>query len=209
MTKPRRVLLVDDHAVVRTGCRQLLESWGGFEVAEAASAADALRRIPQVKPVLTILDLNLPDMSGLDLIPQLLALNPRLRILVFTMHEDAGHARRAVDAGAHGFVTKSDEPETIVEAARRVAQGEFYLSQPVAQRLALANVKKPEDPLAVLTRREKEALHALGQGKTLAEIAAALGVSYKTAANTCSQIKAKLNLSSTAELMRVALTMSQ
>jgi two-component system invasion response regulator UvrY len=204
-----QVLLVDDHSVVRAGCRQLLEGWGGFAVEEAGTAKEAVEKLGRWHPGLVILDLNLPDGNGLELIPRLRALSPASHILVFTMHEDAGHAARALEAGAEGYVTKSDAPEIIVEAASRVAQGEVYLSQRVAQALALAKMARPKDPLASLTLREKQVLRALGQGKTLAEIAAALGVSYKTAANSCSQIKNKLGAASTAELIRIALTMPE
>jgi DNA-binding NarL/FixJ family response regulator len=205
MSTTHRVLLVDDHAVVRTGGRQLLESWGGFEVVEAATAADALRLAGEIDPRLVILDLNLPDLGGLEVIPKLLAAQPDLRILVFTMYEDASHASRAMTAGAHGFVSKSDAPDTIVEAASQVAGGGFYLSQPIAQKLALARVGGGEDSLQPLTRRERQVLRLVGLGKTLSEIAGELAVSYKTAANTCTQIKTKLGLSSSAELMRVAI----
>jgi len=199
------VLLVDDHAVVRTGARQLLESWGGFTVTEAATIAETLRLVTEAPPALVILDINLPDGSGLDLIPRLLALHPPLRLLIFTMHEEAGFAARAMTAGAHGFVTKGDAPEIIVEAALKVGNGEIYLSQTIAQKLALSRVAPTEDPLAALTRREREVLRLFGQGKTLAEIASVLGVSYKTTANCCSQIKTKLDLNSNAELMRLAI----
>ena len=204
MTVTARVLLVDDHAVVRAGCRQLLEAWEGFEVAEAATAAEALRRAAEIRPDLVILDINLPDRSGLEIIADLAAAVPGLRILMFSMHGDSAHVARAMERGAHGFVTKSDPPEVIVEAARRVVAGEVYLSQPVAQRLALARMAPVEDRLDQLTRREREALRLLGQGKTLAEIAASLGVSYKTVANTLSGVKLTLGLSSSAELMRFA-----
>jgi DNA-binding NarL/FixJ family response regulator len=204
MSRISRVLVVDDHAVVRAGCRQLLETWEGFVVEEAATAAEAVRRVNESGPDLVILDINLPDRGGLDLIAELIALAPCVRILIFSMHDDSAYVHRALERGAHGFVTKSDSPDTIVEAARRVVEGEVYLSQPVAQRLALARLTPPEDGLDRLTRREREAVGLFGQGKTLAEIAEALGVSYKTVANTLSTVKGKLDLSSSAELMRIA-----
>ncbi|HLN25116.1 MAG TPA: response regulator transcription factor [Patescibacteria group bacterium] len=204
MTGLIRILVVDDHAVVRAGCRQLLELSGGFFVAEAASAAEALRLAAELRPGLVMLDLNLPDGSGLDLIPQLLAGDAAIRILVFTMHEDPAYVARALEGGAHGFVTKGDDPDTIVEAARQVASGEFFLSRPVAQNLALMQSRRRKDPLAPLTRREREVLLLYGQGKTLADIAAGLGISYKTAANSCTSIKTKLGLANTSELMRIA-----
>ena len=205
MTAPIRVLVVDDHAVVRAGCRQLLETYGGFAVTEAGSVAEALLESAKTSPRLVVLDLNLPDGSGLDLIQPLLAKNSAIRILVFTMHEDPAYAARALEAGAHGFVTKGDDPDIIVQAARDVAEGGFYLSRQVAQNLALMKAHRSKDPLVQLTRRERDVLHLFGQGKTLSEIAAGLGVSYKTAANSCTNIKGKLDLANNAELMRIAI----
>lgn len=206
MHEKRRVLLVDDHAVVRTGCRILLEGWGGLDVIEAASATEALDLLPEVRPALVLLDLNLPDGAGLDVIDRLRDMDPTVRILVFSMHEDAAHVSRALERGAHGYVTKSDDPETVVEAVNTVLGGAPYLSRPVAQRLALAGVGAASaHPLSGLTRRERAVFDLFGQGKTLSEIAAQLGVSYKTVANTCSQVKARLNVSSSAELMRLSI----
>jgi DNA-binding NarL/FixJ family response regulator len=209
MSQEIEVLLVDDHAVVRTGCRQLLQTWGGFAVTEAGTASEALQLTAANRPLLVILDLNLPDQSGYEVIPALLAIDAAIRILVFTMHEDQAHAAKAIAAGAHGVVSKSDEPAIIVEAADRVAQGEFYLSRPIAQKLALAQLNGAEDPFRGLTRREKSVLRLLGQGRSLSEIAGRLAVSYKTAANCCTQIKAKLNLTTSADLMRAAVTIDR
>lgn len=206
MTDVTRVLVVDDHAIVRSGCRQLLESWGGFAVGEAADGGEALRLAGETRPHLVILDLNLPDMAGFEVLAGLLALDAPPRVLIFTMHEETGHAAKAMAAGAHGFVTKSDEPDVIVEAARRVAAGEIYISRPMAQKLALAQVSRGSDPLARLTPRERETVVLLGRGKTIGEIAEGLGVSYKTVANTLTQAKDKLGLSTTAELMRIGIT---
>lgn len=199
-----QVLLVDDHAVVRAGCRQLLHSWAGFDVIEACDGGQAVSMARDAHPDLVVLDLNLPDMSGFDVIGALIKENPATRILVFSMHEDPAYAARALERGAHGFVSKNDDPDTIVEAAKKVAQGETYLSQPIAQKLALMTLKGSEDPLTALTRRERDVLALFGQGKSLSEIATALGISYKTTANTCSQIKGKMNFSSTPEMMRFA-----
>jgi DNA-binding NarL/FixJ family response regulator len=201
------VLVVDDHAVVRSGCRQLLESWGGFRVIEAAGGAEALSRAAADGPEVVILDLNLPDMGGFEVLDGLLAAgrNPP-KVLIFTMHEESGHASRAMGAGAHGFVTKSDEPDVIVEAVRRVARGEIYISRPIAQKLALSAVRRSDEPLSRLTPRERETVALLGRGKTISEIADCMKVSYKTVANTLTQAKDKLGLTSTAELMRAGIT---
>lgn len=200
------VLVVDDHAVVRSGCRQLLESWGGFQVSEAAGGGEALARAAEDRPQVVLLDLNLPDCSGFEVLDGLMAGQSAPKVLIFTMHEESGHARRAMTAGASGFVTKGDEPETIVEAVRRVAAGDIYISQAIAQKLALTALNRADEPLARLTPRERETVILLGRGKTITEIADALGISYKTVANSLTQAKDKLGLASTAELMRVGIT---
>ena len=197
-------LLVDDHAVVRAGCRQLLQNWAGFQVAEASSGPEALAMAQDLRPALMVLDINMPGLSGFDVIAQLKRDLPEIRILVFSMHEDPAYAARALDVGAHGFVSKNDDPDTIVEAARKVAAGETYLSQPIAQKLALMALKAKDDPMASLTQREHEVLVLFGKGRSLSEIAEELGISYKTTANTCTQIKTKLGLNSTSEMMRFA-----
>ncbi len=208
MSPASRVLLVDDHAVVRAGCRQLLQSWAGFDVTEASDGEEAIRLSNEILPNLVVLDLNLPGMGGFDVIKILKRDHPETRILVFSMHEDPAYAAKALEYGAHGFVSKNDDPDTIVDAARKVAAGETYLSQPIAQKLALMTIKGGEDPISALTKREKDVLVLFGQGKSLSEIAASLGISYKTTANTCTQIKAKLHLSTTSEMMRFAVERS-
>ena len=201
-----QVLLVDDHAVVRAGCRQLLQGWAGFAVTEAKDAEEALRLAAQQPPHLVVLDLNLPGLGGFELLQLLRRQYPAVRVLIFSMHEDPAYAAKALELGAHGFVSKNDDPDTIVQAARKVAGGETYLSQPIAQKLALMQLQRQDDPINALTKREREVLALFGQGKSLSDIAAALDISYKTTANTCTQIKAKLGLTSSAEMMRVAVS---
>ena len=208
MVETNKVLLVDDHAVVRAGCRQLLQGWAGFEVTEACNGEDALILADEAPPQLVVLDLNLPNLSGFEVLKILRQKHPDIRILVFSMHEDPAYAAKALEYGALGFVSKNDDPEIIVEAARKVAEGQTYLSQPIAQKLALMSLKTAENPMALLSKRERDVLALFGQGKNLSEIAAALGISYKTTANTCTQIKAKLNLTTTSEMMRFAVERS-
>ena len=204
MVETNKVLLVDDHAVVRAGCRQLLQGWAGFEVTEACNGEDALILADEAPPQLVVLDLNLPNLSGFEVLKILRQKHPDIRILVFSMHEDPAYAAKALEYGAHGFISKNDDPGAIVEAARKVAAGDIYLSQTIAQKLALKTLQDRDPATPCLTKRERDVLHLFGQGKNLSEIAASLGISYKTTANTCTQIKAKLNLSSTTEMMRFA-----
>ena len=199
-----KVLVIDDHAVVRNGCRQLLESCGPYQVTEAKTAQDGLEQAQALQPDLIVLDLNLPDRNGLDILPDLRTQVPAARILAFTMHEDAAHAVAALERGASGYITKTDDADVILTAAQHVLAGQIYISQPVAQAMALSRLAAGADPLDVLTKREREALRLFAQGKTLADIAAALEISYKTVANTMSMVKSKLNAHSSGELIRMA-----
>jgi DNA-binding NarL/FixJ family response regulator len=203
-----KVLLIDDHPIVRAGCRRLLEQTGRIDVTEAQSGAEALELLPVCGPDVIILDLNLPDASGLDLLQTLRAQLEGARVLVFSMHEDPVFAARALELGARGYVTKNDDPETIVEALDRVAAGEVFLSHNMAQRVALMGLKVGDNPLHRLTHREIEVLRLLGQGKSLSEIADQLNISYRTAANIQSQIKNKLNVGTTSKLIRIAIEFS-
>lgn len=203
-----KVLLVDDHPIVRAGCRRLLEQTGRIDVTEAKSGAEALELVSVCGPDVIILDLNLPDASGLDLLQTLRAQVEGARILIFSMHEDPVFAARALELGARGYVTKNDDPETIVEALDRVAAGEVFLSHDMAQRVALMGLKVGDNPLHHLTHREIEVLRLLGHGKSLSEIADQLNISYRTAANVQSQIKNKLNVGTTSKLIRIAIEFS-
>ena len=203
----KTLVLIDDHAVVRNGCRQLLESCGDYAIHEARNAQEGRMVVAACSPDVIILDLNLPDQHGLDLLADLVTIAPASKVLIFTMHDDASHARRALALGVQGYVTKTDDADVIITAVEQILAGQTYLSQPVAQALALAQLRVTADPLTSLTRREREALTLFAQGKTLSDIATALQISYKTVANTMSLIKTKLNVSSSAELMRLAITL--
>jgi DNA-binding NarL/FixJ family response regulator len=201
-----RVLLVDDHAVVRAGFRRLLEQTGRIRVvAEAASGEEAYRQFAACGPDVTVLDLTMPGMGGLEAVRRILARDGAARVLVFTMHETAAFVRQALKAGARGYVTKASAAEVLVEAVETVARGETYLGDDV--RAAVGEEARPEDRdrLAALSPREFEIFRLLAEGRGNAEIAAALFVSAKTVANTATQIRQKLGVSSAAELVRLAL----
>lgn len=204
------ILIVDDHPVVRDGLRRLLSGERNVEIRESATAKEALAAFRQDRPDLTIVDLNLPGLGGLELTQRLILADKTVRILVFSMHADPIYAARSIEAGARGYVSKNAEPAEILEAVRRVAQGGHYIEQEIAQALALINVRgTPLHPLQDLSRRDLEILRLLGEGQSLAQIAAALGVSYKTIANACSQIKEKLGATRTADLIRIAIETSR
>jgi len=200
-----KILVIDDHAIVRAGLRRLLAPELDAELIEAGSSRDGLALFRQHRPDLVILDLNLPGLGGIELIRRLRGEDRAARILVFSMHGDAIFAARALQEGAAGYVSKNAAPAEIVEAARRVLAGERYIERAIAQLLALLSVAGPAHPLQELSRRDLEILRLLGEGKGLIQIAEAIGVSYKTVANTCGQIKAKLGVARTADLIRIAL----
>jgi len=198
-----KILLVDDHAIVRDGLKRLLRGLGDVEVAEAADGRQALATARAASIDVVILDLNLPGLGGLELLRRLASVSAA-RILVLSMHAEPLYAARALDAGAAGYVSKNASPEELVAAVQRVASGGRYVEGEIAQALAVRGGALGE-PIGQLSAREMEIMRLLGSGASLAEIAAALGVGYKTVANTASQMKLKLGVARTADLVRLAI----
>jgi len=205
MSAPARILLIEDHPIVRAGCRRLLQSQDGVEVIEASCGGDGLRLNREQRPYLVILDLRLPDANGLDVLRQLLRETPAVKVLVFSMYEDPAFVAHALEAGAVGYVTKNDDPETLLEAVAEAGRGSIHLGRALAQKLALLNLRPPADPLRGLSPRERQVLEFLGDGRSLSEIAGRLDISYRTVANISSQLKAKLQASSTSALVKLAI----
>lgn len=200
-----RILLVDDHSVVRAGLRGLLATIGILEVHEAADGRTALALVQTVCPHLIVLDLNLPGIGGLELLRRLLLENKAARILVLSMHAEPLYAARALEAGAKGYLSKNASPDELIVAVRRVAEGGHYIENEIAQGLALQTVSPGGPALPQLTPRELEILRLLADGRSLMEIADALAIGYKTVANACTGIKAKLGVSRMADLIRYAI----
>ena len=198
------ILLVDDHAIVRAGLRRLLGASGDAAIREAATGEEALAMARAERPRLVVLDLNLPGISGLELLRRLLAEHGGLRVLVLSMHAEPLYAARAMDAGARGFLSKSASADELLLAVRKVGEGGRHIQHDIAQEMALLSVGSG-DPVGQLSGRELEILRLLGEGRSLGEIANALGVGYKTIANACTQLKGRLGVARTADLVRVAL----
>ncbi|MCB1956220.1 MAG: response regulator transcription factor [Rhodocyclaceae bacterium] len=204
-----RLMLVDDHAVVREGYRRLLERRDDLRiVAEAATAAQALEAFRLHSPDVVILDLALPDMGGVELVGRLRQRAADARILAFSMHDDPLFAAQAMKAGALGYVTKSSDPEVLVQAVYAVAARQRTLSPDIAPRLAVALLDHGDDPLRALSPREFEILRMLVNGHSHASIAEALFLSPKTVQNCHYQIKAKLGARNDIELARIAAPLS-
>lgn len=204
MPEITRILIVEDHPLIRAGCRRLLAQRKDFELLEADRGQPGLEFNKRHQPHIVLLDLDLPDGNGLDLMPQLLADNPAARIIILSMYGDSSRVSRALAKGAKGYVTKNDDPAAILTAIDKVQEGEIYLGQSVAQALALTRLQPESARLAELGEREKAILDGLGDGKSLAEIAADLGVTYKTVANAAALLKSKLRIRTSAALVKFA-----
>lgn len=200
-----KILVVDDHPIVRSGLRRLLAGEPEYQVQEAANAREALAVFREYQPEFVILDLSMPGIGGLELIGRLRIESAGVRVMVLSMHRDAMYARRALQAGAAGFISKAAPPDQVLDAVRRIAAGHSYIEHEIAQELALASLNTPNLPLQELSTREFEILRLLGAGSSLNQIADAIGISYKTVANTCGQIKSKLGAPRTADLVRIAI----
>ena len=196
------ILLVDDHAILRAGLRKLLSAVFEGEIYEAANGREAVSLALARKLDLIVLDMNLPDLGGLELLERLLQVSSAA-VLVLSMHAEPLYVSRALEAGAQGYISKGAPPEELLTAIRRLVAGGRYVEAELAQALA-AQPEAGEASLARLSSRDIELLRLLGAGRSLSEIADALGLSYKTVANTFSTMKTKLGLSRTADLVRLA-----
>jgi two-component system, NarL family, invasion response regulator UvrY len=200
-----RVLIVDDHRIVASGCRALFADDPEIDVVEASDAESGERMFGERQPDICVLDINLPTVSGFELARRLLGRDPSARIIMFSMNDDPVFAARAIDVGAKGFVSKTGDPQDLVDAIREVAKGGVYLPPAIAQSIAFAGPAFARSPLTKLTAREMEILRLLSAGKCLSEIAWLIHSSYKTVANTSSIMRHKLGVRTSAELVRLAI----
>jgi two-component system invasion response regulator UvrY len=200
------ILVVDDHPIVRAGCRQLIQQIPSATIVEAETGEDGYRLFQEIYPDMVLLDITLPGIGGLEILRKMRANRENAKVLMFSMHEDPVFAARAMQAGARGYITKNNAADHLVEAVKKVLDGKTYLSPDTAQQLAMLNIGAETSQLSDLSRRELEILRLLGEGKSMTEIADLLGISYKTVANNLTQIKSKLSINKTAELMRFAIS---
>jgi DNA-binding NarL/FixJ family response regulator len=208
MTRPIRVLVADDHMIVRTGIRHVLESEAGFEVVgEAATGVDAVALALKLHPDVVVLDISMPGESGLQVAAKLRESSPEPRVLVLSMHDNAEYVLESVRAGAHGYLLKDTAATELRTAIRTVCRGESYFSPPIATRLREALRGEHEThaaSLAQLTGREREVLHGVARGRTNKEIAGELGISYRTVETHRESLMRKLQIRTVAELTRFA-----
>jgi DNA-binding NarL/FixJ family response regulator len=202
-----KVLIVDDHPVVVSGCRSLFASDSSVKIEGAGDAKAGYIAFLQKQPDITIIDIKLPDVSGFELMRQIRKEDPDAKIIMFSMNDDPAFVVRAVEMGAQGFLSKSDDPRLFVEAVRKVAAGENYISRNLAEAVTFSSASLKANPANKMTTRELEILTLLRRGDKIAEIADALGISYKTVANTTSLLKQKLGARSHSDLIRIAVEM--
>ena len=203
-----RVLIVDDHPIVASGCRALFAGDNDVVILEASDAESGERAFIAEQPDVCVFDINLPTVSGFELARRVLAKTESARIIMFSMNDDAVFAARAIEIGAKGYVSKSGDPYDLVEAIREVGKGGTYLPPAIAQSIAFAGPSLTQNPLSKLTSREIEILRLLSAGKSLSEIAWLVHSSYKTIANTSSIMRQKLGVRTSAELVRLAIESS-
>jgi DNA-binding NarL/FixJ family response regulator len=202
-----KILVVDDHPVVLSGCRSLFATDSSVRIDEAADAKSGYRAFLQRKPDVTIIDINLPDVSGFELMRRIRKGDPEAKIIMFSMNDDPAFVVRAVDMGAQGYISKGDDPRVFVKAVRKVAAGENFISPQLAEAVTFSGAAIKANPASQTTARELEILRLLGRGDKIVEIADALEISYKTVANTTSLLKQKLGAKNHSDLIRIAVEM--
>jgi DNA-binding NarL/FixJ family response regulator len=201
---PTKILIVDDHPVVLSGCRALFAADASMKIDEAGDAKSGHRAYLSKKPDVTIIDINLPDVSGFELMRRIRKDDPDAKIIMFSMNDDPAFVVRAVEMGAQGYVSKGDDPRLLVKAVRKVAAGDNFVTPQLARAVTFSGAAIKANPLSQMTARELEILRLLGRGDKIAEVADALDISYKTVANTTSLLKQKLGAKNHSDLIRIA-----
>ncbi|EUJ10662.1 response regulator containing a CheY-like receiver domain and an HTH DNA-binding domain [Methylophilaceae bacterium 11] len=201
----KTILLVDDHVVVRQGLKNLLQQWGYTVVAEGGSGEEAIVLWQKHQPSLAIIDLDMSGIGGLEALNRILLRDKSAKILIYSMHEDSIFAMRAIQAGAKGYVIKTDDAQTLLDAVSKIINGQRYIGQKLAQNLAIDHVNDNRRPLEKLSAREFEVFRQIVDGNSLTQISNSLNISYKTVANIQTQIKQKLDVQTTANLVHLAI----
>ncbi|CAN6133460.1 CitB Response regulator containing a CheY-like receiver domain and an HTH DNA-binding domain [Methylophilaceae bacterium] len=200
------LILVDDHAVVRSGLRRLLELNKRIEViAEADSGEQAYQFYGELEPDVVVMDISMPGMGGLESARRIIKRYASAKIVIFSMHESASFASQALKSGVKGYVTKTGAPEDLTRAVLEVANGKTFLSAEIAQKIALEALSGHDEPIHQLSGREFEVFRLLAEGKKVEEIAEMLKISQKTVANYYTMIKQKLGVSSPIDMVRLAI----
>ena len=206
MSSPIKVLLVDDHAVVRMGFKMLLESAEDIKViAEAESGEQGVKFYVEHQPDVVVMDITMPGIGGLEAIDRIMAKDNSAKILVLSAHEDSVHPKRVLNAGAMGYLTKRSAAEELIKAIRMVAGRKMYLEANIAQQMAIQQLNGEKNPVDVLSDREFEVFMSLAKGQTTNEIADILSLSPRTVGTHLYNIKQKLDANNSAEIALIAM----
>ena len=201
-----RVMLVDDHAVVRMGFKLLLQGADDIEVvAEAESGEEAIKRYPAIKPDVVVMDISMPGIGGMEAVSRLLAKDPAAKVLILSAHEDSSHPKRLLKAGAVGYLSKRSAAEELIQAIHQVFKGKTFLDSKLAQAMAVQQLTGEQNPVEVLSDREFEVFMLLAKGQSVAQIAEKLFLSPRTVGTHLYNIKQKLNAGNSAEITLIAM----
>ena len=200
-----RVVLADDHALVRQGVRALLEK-AGFEIAgEACDGREAVLLVTAARPDVAILDIGMPLLNGLDAVREVQKASPKTRTILLTRHDEVQYVTEALRAGVRGYVLKNQAATDLVEAIQQVGRGGIYLSPNISRAVVEAYLCKTDLPADPLTPRERQVLQMVGEGKSTKDVARLLGISAKTAESHRARLMRKLDIHETASLVRYAI----
>lgn len=201
-----RVMLIDDHAVVRSGIARLLERSGNITiVGEAESGEQGYQLYSELTPDVMVMDMSMPGIGGLEALRRIITRHPKAKVIMFSMHENVAFAVQAMTAGAVGYVAKSGEAQELVTAVKQVMTGKSYLNAEMADKIALQNMGTGDNPMLRLTAREFEVFRLLAEGHIVDEIATMMTIGQKTVANYQTSLKQKLDIQSSVDLVRLAL----
>lgn len=199
------ILIADDHAVVRRGLNSLLTQSGYQVIAESSDSDEAYLRWQEMQPDIMILDLDMPGIGGLEVLHRVYSRNSDAIVIIFSMHEDGIYASRAIKSGAKGYVLKTDAPDALLSAIKTSLRGGIYISSDLAQVMAVNQITNQTNPIDILTPREFEIFKRLAHGESLSFIAEQLHIGYKTVANIQTQLKQKLGIETTSQLVQLAI----
>jgi len=201
---PTRIVLADDHVLVRQGLKSLLEREHFQVMAEASDGQDAVRLVETHQPDIAILDISMPTLNGIDAARGLSRSVPKTKVILLTQHEEEQYIHEALEAGVKGYVLKNQVANDLIQAIRQVGRGEFYLSPGISRAVMEAYRNKSERPADPLTTRERQVLQLIAEGKSTKDTASVLGISVKTAESHRMRLMQKLNIHETASLVRYA-----
>ena len=202
---PTRVLLADDHALIRQGLKALLEKQGIQVVTEASDGQEAVRLAEKTQPEVAILDITMPLLNGVDAARELIKSTPKTKVILLTQHDEDQYVTEALRAGVKGYVLKSQAAEDLVHASREVCKGSVYLSPGISRAVVAAYLSKTYVSPDPLSMRERQVLQLVGEGKSTKDIALQLGISVKTAESHRARLMRKLDIHETASLVRYAI----